>query len=85
MKTLTFLSIGVAAGLAFAAPASAAVVCNDDGDCWKVKKTYKYKPEFRLKVYEDDWRWADRDRARYRWRDGQDGPGYWRKGVWITF
>lgn len=64
--------------------ASAAVVCNDEGDCWKVKEKYEYKPEFRLRVYDDDWRWADADKDRYRWREGR-GRGYWRQGVWIEF
>lgn len=65
--------------------ASAAVVCNDDGDCWKVKEKYEYKPEFRLHVYDDDWKWAEADNHRYRWREGRAGRGYWRQGVWIEF
>ncbi len=64
--------------------ASAAVVCNDEGDCWRVKEKYEYKPEFGLRVYGDDWKWADSDRAKYRWREDR-GRGYWRKGVWIEF
>ena len=30
--------------------ASAAVVCNDEGDCWRVKERRDYKPELRLHV-----------------------------------
>lgn len=64
--------------------ASAAIVCNDEGDCWRVKKRYEYKPEFRLHVYDDNWRWGRADRHKYRWREAR-GRGYWRQGVWVTF
>ncbi len=64
--------------------ASAAIVCNEEGDCWRVKEKYEYRPEFRLRVYEDDWRWPEADRLKYRWREGR-GRGYWRNGIWIEF
>ena len=51
----------------------------------QVKKTYKYTPEMRLRIYGDDWKWRDDERDRYRWREAHDGPGYWRNGVWIQF
>jgi hypothetical protein len=60
---------------------SAAVVCNDEGDCWRVKERFEYKPELRLRVYEDDWKWKDGEK--YRWRDAGPGRGYWRGGVWV--
>lgn len=64
--------------------ASAEVVCNDDGDCWRVKDRYEYKPELRLKVYPDNWRWEEREKDRYRWRDApSEKRGYWRQGVWV--
>ena len=65
--------------------AMAEVVCNDEGDCWRVRDRTEYKPELRLRVYPDGWRWADRDKDRYRWRDAPAGKrrGYWRQGVWI--
>jgi hypothetical protein len=87
MRKAQLLALGLAAGIAtFAAPASAAVVCNEEGDCWRVKRTYHYRPEFRLKIYDDDWRWDDHEEHRYRWRESHDdGLGYWRDGVWITF
>jgi hypothetical protein len=75
----------VAAAIAVTtAPASAAVVCNDEGDCWRVKEKYDYRPEWRLRIYEDDWKWSDADKGKYRWREGK-GRGYWRNGVWIEF
>ena len=70
--------------LAFSATgASAAVVCNSEGDCWKVKEKYAYPPEVNLEVYDDDWTWGDS--PKYRWRDAGSGRGYWNKGVWIGF
>jgi hypothetical protein len=62
--------------------ASAAVVCNRDGDCWKVRGKPRYKPEFGLRVYGDNWHW--RRGENYRWRKVGRGHGYYRDGVWIT-
>ncbi|WP_295559296.1 hypothetical protein [uncultured Hyphomicrobium sp.] len=67
-----------------ATSASAAIVCNDEGDCWRVKHRYEYKPEFRLHVHPDDWKWGDHDKHKYRWRESR-GRGYWREGLWIQF
>jgi hypothetical protein len=67
-----------------ATSASAAIVCNEEGDCWHAKQKYEYKPEHHVHVYGDDWKWADADHDKYRWRE-HDGPGYWRSGVWIGF
>jgi hypothetical protein len=63
--------------------ASAAVVCNQEGDCWHAKKTYEYQPAFGVTVHEDSWKW-DADRDHNRWRE-HPGRGYWRNGVWIKF
>jgi hypothetical protein len=64
--------------------AAAEVVCNEDGDCWRVREKYDYKPELRLKVYPNDWRWEEKDNDHYRWRDApSDKRGYWRQGVWV--
>ena len=67
---------------ASATTVSAAVVCNDDGDCWRVKEKYAYPPDVQLHVYDDDWKWEGN---KYRWRDAGPGRGYWRGGVWIGF
>jgi hypothetical protein len=86
MTNLGKVALGIVSALALTTTgASAAVVCNDEGDCWRVKKQYEYRPEFRLHIYDDDWSWHDRDKHKYRWRESHDGPGYWRNGVWITF
>jgi hypothetical protein len=75
--------VGVLGALTFGVgSASAAVVCNDEGDCWRVKKRIEYKPELRLRVYEDDWKWKDGEK--YRWRDAHGDRGYWKGGVWIN-
>lgn len=78
-------AIMIAAGaLALSATtSSAAVVCNRDGDCWKVRgQPSYYKPDFGLRVYGDDWRWKRGEN--YRWRSVGRGHGYYRDGVWIT-
>ena len=49
-----------------------------------VKEKYEYKPEFGVHIYGDDWKWADADHDKYRWRE-HEGRGYWNKGVWIGF
>jgi hypothetical protein len=85
---MSWIKISTLAAGAFALlsiPASAAVVCNEEGDCWRVKERYDYKPEFGVRVYGDDWKWSDADRSKYRWRDAGKGRGYWSKGLWIEF
>ena len=78
-----FAALACTAALALSATgASAAVVCNDEGDCWRVKERRDYKPDLKLRVYDDDWKWKDGEK--YRWRDpGGPGHGYYRGGVWI--
>ena len=47
MRHLGIAALGIVGALAFAATsASAAIVCNDNGDCWHVKEKYDYKPDF---------------------------------------
>ena len=65
-----------------ATPSEAAVVCNRDGDCWRVRGRPHYRPDFGLRVYGDNWRW--RRGENYRWRKEGRGHGYYRDGVWIT-
>lgn len=85
-KLLKAISLA-AGGLALSgAIASAEVVCNEDGDCWRVKERYEYKPDLKLRVYPNDWRWSETEKDRYRWRDipsGKAERGYWRQGVWV--
>jgi hypothetical protein len=80
LVTAAVMALGV---LAFGATsASAAVVCNDEGDCWKVKKKETYPPDARVNVYEDDY---VVDTKKYKWREEGPPPGYWRGGVWVPF
>jgi len=77
IKTLAFLAALVIGSMT----ASAAVICNDEGDCWRVKEKRDYDPGLKLRVYDDDWKWKDGEK--YRWRDAGTGHGYWRGGVWV--
>jgi hypothetical protein len=74
-------TVAFVAALALATSASAAVVCNDEGDCWKVKDKHTYPPEARITVYDDNYVLG----PKYRWREPGAGRGYWRGGVWIGF
>jgi len=62
-----------------AGAASAAVVCNEDGDCWRVTSERTYPPELGLTIHPDDWTFERGDR--YRWRDAGEGHGYYRDGT----
>jgi hypothetical protein len=73
----------VAAALAFAiSNASAAVVCDDDGDCWHVHSDYDYPHEAGVIVHPDTWAWNESDH--YRWRE-HEGRGYWHGDAWVPF
>ena len=72
--------IGVSALSLSAGAASAAVVCNDVGECWHVRGRPVYEPGLRLSIHPDNWRWGRYER--YRWREHR-GHGYLREGVWI--
>jgi len=62
-----------------AGAASAAVVCEDEGDCWRVSGRPNYGPNLHLKFYGDDWK-GDRG---HRFREPGRGHGYYRNGAWI--
>ena len=82
--------IGIGAMTALAAPASAYIACNRDGDCWHTESHYR-APGVRFNYHPDDWyfhrHWnAERyDGERYHYRDYHEGRGYYRGGVWVTF
>jgi hypothetical protein len=80
LSLLGFLS---AIPLAFAAnTASAAIMCDADGDCWHSHTEYVYPPEAHIVVHPDTWHWGTADH--FAWRE-HDGRGYWRGGEWRTF
>jgi hypothetical protein len=39
--------------------ASAAIVCNAEGDRWHIRGSPEYKPELRLQIHPDDWKCRD--------------------------
>jgi hypothetical protein len=86
IKTL-LLSVIVGAGTAMAAPASAYIACNRDGDCWHTESRYR-APNMRFDYHPDDYyfhqRW-DGDQRRHWRSDYHRDRGYYRNGIWITF
>jgi len=57
MKYLGTALLGAAGILALSVTgASAAIVCNEDSDCWHVKQAYDYPSDVRVHVYGDDFR-----------------------------
>jgi len=81
--SLAILATGAALALGSSIAKADQVVCNEEGDCWKVKEVRQYEPSLKLRVYPGDWKWSDAEKDRYRWREARDGNGYWRNGVWI--
>jgi hypothetical protein len=82
MNILSKAILGAAATLALTAgAASAAVVCNQEGDCWRVKEQRTYEPSLQLRVMPDNWKWKEGEK--HRWREPGHGHGYWRSGTWI--
>ena len=70
MNTIFKVVLAGASALALTATAASAdVVCNGEGDCWHVKKSADYKPEFKLHVHPDSWKWAEADSKNHRWRE----------------
>ncbi len=66
---------------AFSTAASAAVVCNGDGDCWRVKKTHEYPAGLSLNIYGDEWEPGEG----HRMREAGEGRGDYRGGAWVGF
>jgi hypothetical protein len=61
--------------------ASAAIVCNNAGDCWHTPKTYVYPPSARIVIHPNNWRWGPSEH--FAWKE-HEGPGYWRGGTWVN-
>jgi hypothetical protein len=78
-------SVGIGALALSATTASAEVVCNAAGDCWRVNNHYDYQPTFGVTVYDDAWYRAHRHDRQYHWRAAHHERGYYRDGVWIRF
>ncbi len=63
-----------------ATAALAEIACNAEGDCWHVKDSHFFRPEHGVIIHPDSWKWAERDK--YRWRE-HEGRGYWHGGRWV--
>jgi hypothetical protein len=72
--------LGAAALTLASTAASAAIVCNREGECWHHAGEVKYGPELKLVIHPDNWKWAEHEK--FKWRE-HEGHGYWRKGVWV--
>ena len=66
-----------------AGAASAAVVCNEEGDCWRVSGEPRYEPGLKPVFLKDDWKRQEHEKDKYRWRESGRGHGHWHKGVWL--
>jgi hypothetical protein len=83
-KILAVALLGVGALVASVKTASAAIVCNGEGECWHVRRAYTYAPAYGVVVHPNSWRWGPGEH--YVWREPpHPGRGYWRGGVWIKF
>ena len=80
MKALGMALMGAAALAITAGSASAAVVCNDEGDCWRERGRPAYGPGVQLRIYDDNWKG---DGVKVRWREPGRGHGYYRNGAWV--
>lgn len=83
MNRLTLTLLGATGAVALMTTGvSAAIICNDEGDCWQSTETYTYPPEARVQVYGDDY---VVDKKKFKMREARPGRGYWRGGVWVDF
>ncbi len=85
MKRTILLASAAALGgmMLLAAPASAYVACNRDGDCWHTEKRYT-APGVKFDWHPDDWYFHQKWDADRHWHELHDGRGYWKGGVWIN-
>jgi hypothetical protein len=83
LKGALVAAISGGALVATATTASADVVCNGAGECWRVHDRFAYPAEASVVVHDDDW--AHHHHHHWRWRHDRDDRGYYRNGVWITF
>ena len=84
MKNFGKLALGAfvgASALAFGAvAASAAIVCNEEGDCWHAGVRHEYPAAAGVVIHEDNWAPGER----FHWRE-HEGRGYWRGGNWVEW
>ena len=81
MKYLGRAALAVLGMVALTTSSTAAVVCNDEGDCWRTADRLDYPPNVGISIYDDDYDIG----PKHRWREAGKGRGYYRGGVWIGF
>jgi hypothetical protein len=87
-KAVQFASAAVLVATGFAAvpsAASAAVVCNREGDCWHTERVYRYPRSLGIVRHPDHWYFHQTWNDRRHWRDYHSGRGYYRGGAWVIF
>jgi hypothetical protein len=75
-------SLGLGAAALSGSVSLAAVVCNDDGDCWHSREIFSYPAEGHVVIRPDEWAWKSDEH--YKWHE-HEGRGYWAHGEWRTF
>lgn len=79
MKVLIAASVlALSAGVA-----SAEIVCNNEGDCWRTKEVKKYEPSLQLQIHPDNWKGYETESAKFKLREPGRGHGYYRNGTWV--
>ena len=80
-SNIVALALSAVGVLAFSSlSASAAIVCNNSGDCWHTHRAYAYPPGARVVIHPNHWHWGPGQH--YAWRE-HPGPGYWHGGIWV--
>jgi hypothetical protein len=82
LKT-TLIALVAGSAIAAASSASADVVCNRWGECWRVHDRLDYPATVGMRFHDDAW--ADAHQRHYHWRQDRFDRGYYRNGVWISF
>jgi hypothetical protein len=80
MKKIAALGAITAAFAFTATSAMADIACNAEGDCWHVREHVEYKPDLKIVVHPDAWKWGEHEHYRFKEHDGR---GYWRGGTWV--
>jgi hypothetical protein len=62
--------------------ASARIVCNSDGGCWRSDEDFAFPAGVHLEIHPDNWRWKEGEH--FGWKE-HEGRGYWHGGRWDAF
>jgi hypothetical protein len=77
-KTLAVAAIGAGLLAVSAVSASAAIACSGNV-CWHTHEVFRYPPEARIIIHDDDWKWGPTEHYRFHEHEGR---GYWRGDRW---